>query len=350
MTAAFRRPPPVVRRRDRPRADGDARSAEGRRIQDVRGARPEDGAPSCQPVIIQEPRRRNRRRADEDGRAECVASTIVGERPRHRDAYAPPAGETGLTFPWERRPRDMRVIKTLIRACAGAALLWPQAAELKTTQAVLEKYQRALGGADAIRKVQCETRRGEVEGNAIQGKATFVAYTRPFKTLSRVTLPGGAEIVSGFDGSVSWSITPQGASIDKSSPVEAVRRDADLQYALHQADYFEKYELAGVFDFEGRRCYWVHGTTHWGKDNNQYYDIETGLLAGYRFQSDNSSSAVVTTLLFQEYKSFGGPLVATKNIARTGQETQTVTFTSVTYEPLADSLFDLPAAVRALLK
>ena len=43
-------------------------------------------------------------------------------------------------------------------------------------------------------------------------------------------------------------------------------------------------------------------------------------------------------------------MVAIKNIARTGPETQTVTFTSVTYEPLADSLFDLPAAVRALLK
>ena len=40
-------------------------------------------------------------------------------------------GETALTFPWERRPRDMRIIKTLILACAGAALLWPQAAELR---------------------------------------------------------------------------------------------------------------------------------------------------------------------------------------------------------------------------
>ena len=87
-------------------------------------------------------------------------------------------GETALTFRWERRPRDMRVIKTLILACAGATLLWPQAAELKTTQTVLEKYQRALGGADAIRKVQSETRHGEVEGNGIQGKATFIAVRR----------------------------------------------------------------------------------------------------------------------------------------------------------------------------
>jgi hypothetical protein len=103
-----------------------------------------------------------------------------------------------------------------------------------------------------------------------------------------------------------------------------------------------------VVDFEGRRCYWLHGITHWGKDNNQYYDVETGLLAGYRFQSDSSTSAAVTTLLFQDYKSFGGPLVATKVIARTGDSSQTVTFRSVSYGTLEDSIFELPQAVKAL--
>jgi hypothetical protein len=62
----------------------------------------------------------------------------------------------------------------------------------------------------------------------------------------------------------------------------------------------------------------------------------------YRFQSDNSSSSAITTVLFQDYKSFGGSLVATKIISRTGDHSQTVTFTSVTYEPLDDSLFELP--------
>ena len=93
----------------------------------------------------------------------------------------------------------------------------------------------------------------------------------------------------------------------------ATHLDTDLQYALHQPDYFLDFEFAGVSDFEGRRCYWLHGTTHWGKDDNQFYDVETGLLAGYRFQSDNSSSVADTT---------------------------------VTYEPLSDSLFELPPALK----
>jgi hypothetical protein len=234
-------------------------------------------------------------------------------------------------------------LSTLIFALSPLAC--PQT-QLKTTQAVLQRYQQALGGPDAIKKVQSETRHGEAVDE--KGKTTFIAYSKPFKWLGKITHPDGTQSTSGFDGSISWSIGPKGARIDKDTPVEAVRRDADLQYPLHQPDYFQKLELAGIVDFEGRRCYWLHGTTHWGKDNNQYYDVETGLLAGYRFQQDASASGPVVTLLFQDYKSFGGPLVATKNITRPSGDV--TTFTSVSYEPLPDSLFDLPQAVKALLK
>ena len=223
-------------------------------------------------------------------------------------------------------------------------------AQLHTVEAVLEKYQQALGGADKIKKVEFETQRGEIQATGLQGKATFIFYAKPFKGFRKIALPDGSQITSGFDGAISWTITPQGASIDKDTPVESDRRDADLQYALHQPDYFQKLEFAGVTDFDGRQCYWLHGRTHWGKDNNQFYDVRTGLLAGYRFQADEQSSSAVTTTLFQDYKSFGGPLVATKVIARTGDSTQTFTYLSVSYEPLADSMFELPPAIRALQK
>jgi len=243
----------------------------------------------------------------------------------------------------------MRLVKLAIVILASAAAVWPQAAQLKTANAVLDRYKDALGGVDAIANVQSETVRGEIEGTGMPGKATFVYYAKPFKTLMKVTRANGSESVSGFDGGVSWSVDSKGASIDKDTPLEAVRREADLQYALHQRDYFKTLDFAGVTDFEGRSCYWLHGTTHWGKDNNQFYDVQTGLLAGYRFQADDSSAAVATAL-FQDYKSFGGPLVATKLIFRTGDHQQTFTYTSVTYEPLADSVFEMPQPFKSLLR
>ena len=243
----------------------------------------------------------------------------------------------------------MHLLRLAVVILASVAPVWPQAVPLKTAEAVLDRYKQALGGAEAIAKVQSETVRGEIESSGKPGKATFVYQAKPFKTLMKITRANGSQIAIGFDGSVSWSIGPEGASIDKDTALEAVRRDADLQYSLHQPDYFKKLELAGVTDFKGHHCYWLHGTTHWGKDNNQFYDLQTGLLAGYRFQADDSSPDI-TVATFEDYKNFGGPLVATKLTSRTSDHVQTFTYKSISYEPLPDSLFEVPGAVKALMR
>jgi hypothetical protein len=245
--------------------------------------------------------------------------------------------------------RDSRIpIRRLLAMViiVGTAPVLAHAGQVNSVAAVLDRYQHALGGVKAIAGVQSETMRGEIDGAGMTAKSSFVYRAKPFKTLIKV-LTDGTEVSAGFDGTVSWSVDQHGASIDKDTAPEAVRRDADLQYALHQPVYFKKLEFAGVSDFEGHPCYWLHGTTNWGKDNNQFYNVQTGLLEGYRFQVDNASGAVAT-VHFQDYKSFGGPLVATKVTSRSGDRWRTFTYKSVSYEPVADSVFDLPQAVKAL--
>jgi hypothetical protein len=145
-----------------------------------------------------------------------------------------------MTFRRMHRPTRMRLINLVVVIFASVAPLWSQTGQLKTSDAVLDQYKHALGGVEAIKKVQSETRRGEIEDPGMTGKATFVYYAKPFKTLLKVRRANGTEVILGFDGSVSWSITPQGASIDKDTALEAVRRDADLQYALPPARLFPK--------------------------------------------------------------------------------------------------------------
>ena len=241
------------------------------------------------------------------------------------------------------------LLPAIVVLCAASAIAQAPAEQLKTAAEVLDRYKQALGGTGAIQKVQSETVRGEIEGTGISGKVTFVYYAKPFKTLMKVTMPDGSETQSGFDSTTSWTISPKGGSLDKDTPLESVRRDADLQYSLHQPYYFKVLELAGVTDFEGHRCYWLHGTTHWGKDNNQFYDVNTGLLAGYRFQVDDGSGKIAIAL-FDDYKNFGGPLVATKNTFRVGDHSQTFLYKSISYDTLPDSMFELPPSVKALMK
>jgi len=243
----------------------------------------------------------------------------------------------------------MRFWKAAAAVFLFTACAWPQAAQLTTAQQVLDRYIQALGGERAVARVQSMTVRGQAESTSRPGKAAFVYYAKPFKSLFQLTRADGTQISVGFDGKVSWTITPKGAEINKDIALEAIRRDADLQYALHQPDYFKKLELAGVSDFEGHRCYWLHGTTKWGKENNQFYDVETGLLTGYRYESDDSAKTLTFTI-FEDYRNFGGPLIATRNTTRLGNHSQTFIYESVNYEPLSDSIFELPPAVKALVK
>jgi hypothetical protein len=244
-----------------------------------------------------------------------------------------------------------------IRRIAVVAALFAHAAaaqnspspRLLTAQAVLLRYEEALGGAPSIQKVESETSRGKIVRTGVAGVASFVKYAKPFKSLFKVTRPDGTQGVSGFNGTVAWTIGKGGASIDTGTPLESNRRDSDLQYALHQPDYFRSLDLVGVENFEGRSCYHLHGITHWGKDNNQFYDVNTGLLAGYRYQSDDASSQPVVAV-FSDYKTFGAHLMPTRFVTRTARDTSTITLERVTYEPLPDSLFDLPPAIRASIK
>jgi hypothetical protein len=232
----------------------------------------------------------------------------------------PKAGRSASVSPYRHpRRRATRQFRAMI-ILAGAALGWAHAGQIDSVDAVLDRYKHALGGVSAIAKVQSITMRGEIDGAGMTAKSSFIYLAKPFKTLIKVTRTDGTEASAGFDGTVSWSVDPRGASIDKDTAPEAVRRDADLQYALHQPAYFKKLEFAGVTDFEGHPCYWL----------------------------DNSSGAVAI-VLFQDYKSFGGPLVATRVTSRSGDRWRTFTYTSVSYEPVADSVFELPQAVKALL-
>jgi hypothetical protein len=99
-------------------------------------------------------------------------------------------------------------------------LLVSSQSRLTTSDQVLDRYQNALGGAKAIRSVQSETQRGEIEVSGRTGKMRFVNYAKAFKAIQHLTLSDGTEIVSGFDGRVSWQIRGGKASIDKDTPVE----------------------------------------------------------------------------------------------------------------------------------
>lgn len=231
--------------------------------------------------------------------------------------------------------------------CATPALA-QSTATLPSAQEVLDHNVKATGGAAALLRYKSMTVHGRLSIPARNLTLETVDYTKGGdKMLQVVTLPDGALNMSGFDGTSSWGMDGAGkVSIDTGDVIKTTARDADMYYHLHVMKYFRSMQVVGVDDFNGRPCYHLKGLNNWGQTNEQFYDKETGLLRGYRFNTawrGGNGDAIQT---FEDYKDFGGVLLPVKTTSRDGNAVYIATVTSVTYDDVADSVFALPEAVR----
>jgi hypothetical protein len=73
-------------------------------------------------------------------------------------------------------------------------------------------------------------------------------------------------------------------------------------------------------------------------------------LIGYAFNTAWRGGNGAATQVFEDYRDFGGVRMATSNTTRDGDDVSLFTITSVTWDDVPDSVFELPAAVRAKMK
>lgn len=227
-----------------------------------------------------------------------------------------------------------------------------QAAGLKlpTVEWVLERYVTATGGREALLRHKSMTVHGRNYEPATKREVAGVFYTKDGKFLQVVTLPAGKSL-SGYDGHTAWDLDSHGrVTIQQGDVVQSIARDADMYYHLHVMQYFRRMEVIDVQTFNGGLCYHLKGVNNWGKQNEQFYDKDTGLLVGYAFNTAWRGGHGAATQVFENYRDFGGVWMPTQNTTRDGVDVSVFTIASVTWDDVPDSVFELPAAVRAKLK
>jgi hypothetical protein len=222
--------------------------------------------------------------------------------------------------------------------------------KLPTVEWVLERYVTATGGREALLGHKSMTVHGRNHEPATKREVSGVFYTKDGKFLQVVTLPAGKSL-SGYDGHTAWDLDSHGkVTIQQGDVVKSIARDADMYYHLHVMQYFRSMEVINVQTFNRRPCYHLKGVNNWGKQNEQFYDEETGLLVGYAFNTAWRGGNGAATQVFEDYRDFGGVRMPTKNTTRDGDDVSVFTIASVTWDDVPDSVFELPAAVRAKLK
>jgi hypothetical protein len=225
-------------------------------------------------------------------------------------------------------------------------------APLPPAKEIIAKFVKQIGGKEAFDKITSQHSKGkfQMEGQGITGDLEVFAK-RPDKLVIRITLPGIGEMAQGFDGKVGWSLDPiTGPMVLDGKMLDQRREEARFDSALHDESEYRSMETVGRAQFEGKDCYQLKLTRKSGQEVTEYYDMQSGLLVGSAETQETPLGSIKATGILSDYKKFGDALFATKLTQKLGPLAQVMTFSSMDFNQVDDSVFALPDPIKTLNK
>jgi hypothetical protein len=234
---------------------------------------------------------------------------------------------------------------------AASAQQKPDAA-LPPAQSIIDRHVAAVGGKDALKAHNSANIKGSITipANGMSGTIEVFA-ARPNKIVAKTTLAGIGDIQEGFDGKVAWSMSPMtGPMLATGEELTQKAFDANFDGALGIASRYDAIKTVEKTTFEGRPVYKLALTRKGGGDDIEFYDVETGLKAGGIMERKNPMGTISVTSSVSDYKKFGNLLQPTVMKQSTSGVEIITTFTSIEYDKVDPAVFELPPAIKALVK
>jgi len=220
-----------------------------------------------------------------------------------RDAGCrPTASESAILF----------VLVQLFAGCVRPAPPTPAAEALATPSpaALFQAHLEAIGGEAALRRRGDWAASGEVVFEPQGLRASFTErHAAPGRYRFTTTLPGGAELSSGYDGAAGWALSP-GARRTGGAERAAQRQRADLFADADMARWVVESRTVGltsVFDEPGlaEDAWEVVLTWSGGREGREWYALDGLRLA--RSESPDTNNPPTLTR-FEDYRDLGGVL------------------------------------------
>ena len=119
---------------------------------------------------------------------------------------------------------------------------------------------------------------------------------------------------------------------------------------LNFLENFPTIEYVEETEFDGQAAHKIHTIDTDGNESNDYYSVESGHQIGSEGEANTAMGKVNVILVMREYKEVGGQIQPTKFIQKIGPMEIFITTDSAESGPIDDSVFELPAAIQALIK
>jgi hypothetical protein len=224
--------------------------------------------------------------------------------------------------------------------------------ELPSARSIIDKHVEAIGGRAAILSHSSSHATGTmtIAGAGISG-ALDIYNAKPAKSMLKMTLPGIGEFMEGFDGTRGWGINPvMGPTLATGTELDQKRFDADFYSDLHDDSRYTSMKTVEKTVFDGRPCYKVSLVKKIGGEDFEFYDVATGLKAGAIGARETQMGSMSVTVIQTDYKKFAGMLVPTTIKQAVSGVEQLITITSIEFDTVPPSTFDMPEKIKALVK
>jgi hypothetical protein len=234
----------------------------------------------------------------------------------------------------------------------SVALASQRPAPLPTGRELVQRHVAAIGGEAAFKSIKSMRLKGrfEISGQNITAEFEELAV-RPDKLLMRADIAGVGHTEQGFDGKIAWTIDPQtGPRLLKDRERDEARADADFDGPLHLPQHVTALSTAGRVEFDGHQAFKVNVVLSTGVEQDEYFDAQSGLEIGWEARRATPLGIVPMTAFLRDYKKFGPIMQPTTLVQKALFIEQILHVTSVEYDVVPPNEFELPPAIKALVK
>jgi hypothetical protein len=216
---------------------------------------------------------------------------------------------------------------------------------------ILDAYVQATGGAQAYQAVRTLMIRGK---GTLMGKPVLIQQcwaSDPPRCFAMMSGESGSGFIRATDGAVAWVINDMRPEVLLANDREDVLRDAVIDHDVRWREFYKSAECMGIVSFAGRQCHKVVMTPLSGEPRTRYYDPQTGFLVGEeRVVTVPGSGPQTQVLTCDNYRKFGGLLIATRQTVTMGNLDATATVEAVDInQAIPDEQFVRPRTVELLL-
>ncbi|MDT8368178.1 MAG: hypothetical protein RQ745_03150 [Longimicrobiales bacterium] len=249
--------------------------------------------------------------------------------------------------------RSIRIPASVALVLALALTTPPPLAaqDLPPAEEIIDRYVEAIGGREAALTPVSTRTTGSFSMPAMGVTGDLVLLTgEENEMVTRVTVPGMGELLSGYTGEVGWSVDPlTGARLLDGLELAAMEDQADRRYLVRDPALFERFETVGEEAYGGEACWEIEYVWRSGRTSRECYSKESGLvIAAVTTQASPMGSIEVVTEI-SEYRRFGEILVPTSMRQNAMGQEQVMTIETVEFGTVEAAEFEPPAAIRTLI-